>query len=291
MKMSNLVVLSFCLLPVACASLGGGDKNKTSDLTITQTSHVEFTPVVAESFIGMSNYKFVGGSSQVEFVNCKIPSPKATIIAVHSDRAGFEVSKFCEGWIAQSFLSQGFDVIAVNRPGYGNSKGSPDFGGAQSIEALENGVKAAVKIAQNPHKPSGIFGFSTGVASAAFLSKKMPELKFLILGSGVYDYEAALADTKDSYLKKDLNKIKDTGGNKAIEDRSIAYDVGGLPKTIIIYHGKQDTAVSPEQAKAFSDSLESSEYKVTFQLLEGVNQDIPWMHHRQILEVIGRSLL
>jgi hypothetical protein len=290
MRVSILQVFCFSLLSVGCASLGG-TQEKSTDLTITQTSHVEFTPVAAEAFVGMSNYQFGGATHQVEFINCKISSPKSTIITVHSDRAGFDVSKFCEGWIAQSFLSQGFDVIAVNRPGYGNSKGSPDFGGAQSIAAMEAGVKSAARIGRNLHQTAGIFGFSTGVASAALLSKKMPNLKFLILGSGVYDYEAALADTKDSYLKRDLNKIKDTGGNKAIEDRSIAYDVEGLPKTIVIYHGKQDTAVPPEQAKAFSDSLKSSEYQVTFQILEGVNDDIPWMHHRQILEVIARSLL
>lgn len=290
MKISKPIVLGFLLLSVGCASLGGGKEGKT-DLTITQTSAVEFTPVVAEAYIGTANYPFGSATRQVEFINCKLPSPKATIIIVHSDRAGFDVSKFCDGWIAQSFLSQGFDVISVNRPGYGNSKGNPDFSGPQSIVAMEIGVKAAMKVGKNLHQPSGIFGFSTGVTAAAFLAKKMPDLKFLILGSGVYDYEAALADTKDSYLKKDLKKIKDSGGDKAIEDRSIAYDVGGLPKKIIVYHGKQDTTVSPEQAKAFSDSLESNEYQVTFQILEGVNQDIPWMHHRQILEVIGRSLL
>jgi len=289
MRRSTLMTL--CLLVLSgCASLGSGNQ-KDSGLTIANTSHVDFVPVTAEAFVGMSNYTFGADTHQVEFINCKIAAPKATIIAVHSDRAGFDVSKFCDGWIAQSFLSQGYDVIAVNRPGYGNSKGNPDFGGPQSIAALESGVKAAVRIGRNPHQPSGIFGFSTGVSSAAFLAKKMPELKFLILGSGVYDYEATLAETKDSYLKRDLKKIRDSGGNKAIEDRSIAYDVAGLPKKIVLYHGKQDTAVSPEQAKAFSDSLESSEYKVTFQILEGVSQDIPWMHHRQILEVIARSLL
>ena len=290
MKMSNLIALGFLLLPVGCASLGGGKEGKT-DLTITQTSAVEFIPVTAEVYIGMANYPYSGTTHQVEFINCKIPAPKATIVVAHSDRAGFDVSKFCEGWIAQSFLSQGFDVISVNRPGYGNSKGNPDFSGPQSIVAMEYGVKAAMKIGKNLHQPSGIFGFSTGVTSAALLSKKIPDLKFLILGSGVYDYEAALAETKDSYLRKDLKKIKDSGGSKAIEDRSIAYDVSDLPKTVVIYHGKQDTAVSPEQAKAFSDSLESNEHQVTFQILDGVNQDIPWMHHRQILEVIARSLL
>jgi pimeloyl-ACP methyl ester carboxylesterase len=288
MKMSRLMV-GFLMLPVGCASLGGGEGDK-ADLSMTQKSRVEYTPIAAEAYVGMANYPFGSATHQVEFINCKMPASKATIIVVHSDRAGFDVSKFCDGWIAQSFLSQGFDVIAVNRPGYGNSKGSPDFSGAQSIAAMENGVKAALKVGKNP-QPSGIFGFSTGVTAAAFLSKKIPDLKFLILGSGVYDYEATLAETKDSYLKKDLTKIKDSGGNKAIEDRSIAYDVGGLPKTIFVYHGKQNTAVSPEQAKAFSDSLESNEYQVTFQVLEGVSQDIPWMHHRQILEVIAKSLL
>ena len=52
---------------------------------------------------------------------------------------------------------------------------------------------------------------------------------------------------------------------------------------MILYHGKQDTAVLPQQARAFADSLESSgEYKVNFQIIEGVAHEIPWAHHRKI---------
>lgn len=289
MKKPAIIFLS-TVLSAGCASLGA-NKEAESDLTISATSTVDFVPVVAEGFVGVANYEFGKTSHKVEFINCKIKDAKSTIIAVHSDKAGFDVSKFCEGWITQSFLSQGFDVIAVNRPGYGNSTGKPDFTGQQSLMAMEQGVKSAVRIGRNPHQPAGIWGFSTGVTGAALLSKRLTGLKFLILGSGVYDYEMTLAETKDSYLKKDLEKIKETGGNKAIEERSIAYDVSGLPKKIVIYHGKQDTAVSPDQAKSFSDSLESSEYHVTFQLIDGVSQDIPWMHHRKILEVLARSVL
>lgn len=276
-------------LSAGCASLSG-EKDKGSELTISHTSTVDFVPVVAEAFVGVANYEFGKTTHKVEFINCKIKDAKSTIIAIHSDKAGFDVGRFCEGWIAQSFLSQGFDVVAVNRPGYGNSTGTADFTGKQSLTAMEQGVKAAVRIGHNAHQPAGIWGFSTGVTGAALLSKQITGLKFLILGSGVYDYDMTLADTKDTYLKKDLEKIKETGGNKAIEERSIAYDVSGLPKKIVIYHGKQDTAVSPEQAKSFSDSLESSEYQVTFQLIDGVSQDIPWTHHRSILEVLARSV-
>src|SRR5690606_4238563 len=131
-----------------------------------------------------------------------------------------------------------------------------------SVAAMAEGVRAALAAGKNPHPPAGIWGYSTGVTAAALLSRKLGGLKFLILGTGVYDYDLTLSETKDSYLRKDLETIKKTGGNKAIEDRSIAYDVDGFPKTIVIYHGKQDTAVSPAQAKSFSDSLESSEYNV-----------------------------
>jgi pimeloyl-ACP methyl ester carboxylesterase len=286
----RLTIGLMVLVLSGCATLSP-KKDDGADLSITQTSEIEFVTVSAQAVQGLADYKFAGADHKAEYIDCKVANAKATIILSHTDRAGFDTAKFCPGWIAQSFLSQGFDVIAVNRPGYGKSTGNPDFSGAQSLVAMEAGVNAAMAAAKNPHKPGGIWGYSTGVTGAALLARKLGNLKFMMLGAGVYDYDLTLSSTQDSYLKKDLEKIKETGGNKAIEDRSIAYDVSGFPKNVIIYHGRQDTAVSPDQAKSFSDSLESSEYHVTFQVLDGVTHNIPWVHHRKILEVLARSQL
>lgn len=284
------VILGILLLVTGCASLSE-QKSDGPDLADIQTSAVNFKKADAKTVTGLVDYSFVGSVYKAQYIDCVTPGAKSTIIVSHSDRAGWDVEKFCDGWIAQSFLSQGFDVIAVNRPGYEKSTGKADFSGAHSLAAMNAGVKAALAAGKNPHQPTGVWGYSTGVTAAALLARQMGSLKFMILGGGVYDYDMTLEQTQDSYLKKDIQKIKDTGGDKAIEDRSIAYDVAGFPKVIMIYHGRLDTAVSPEQAKGFGDSLQSSAYQVSVQVLDGVNQNIPWAHHRKILEMLANSQL
>jgi hypothetical protein len=92
-------------------------------------------------------------------------------------------------------------------------------------------------------------------------------------------------------LEADLAQMRKTGGAKALEDRSIGYDVSGLPKRIFVYHGANDKAAPFGQAKAFSDSLASSEYKVTFQPVDGATDDLAWNYHRKIIQNLTEAVL
>jgi hypothetical protein len=273
---------------IGCASLA---KDERSDqLTIAQSSSNDFKAVAFEQTTGLAAYEFMKQPFKVEWIDCKTSKPRGTIFAMHRDRAGFEDKKFCDGWIAQTFLSQGFDVITVNRPGYGDSDGVVDFAGAQSMVALATGLKAALAKGANPKPVEGVWGYSTGASAAALYAKSHPGLKFLILGGGIYDYEQTLKETSDDYIRKDIEAIQKTGGAKAMEDRSVAYDVSGLPPVIVMYHGKLDTSAPLEQAKAFNDGLLSSGgYKVNYQVIEGVTHEMPWTQHRKILEILLRS--
>lgn len=272
---------------VGCVTVGNDDDTQ---LNITDTSEDQFSPVAFGAQDGLAAYKGAGADQRAEWLACKLKAPKASILVMHQDRAGYAKDKFCSGWIAQTFLSQGFNVIAVNRPGYGASTGAPDFSGDLSMLALDAATKDAIAKSGSPAL-EGAWGYSSGAMAAALVSRRLGSLKFLILGGGVYDLEETLKKTTDSYLKKDIETIQRTGGSEAVESRSVAYDVSGLPKRIAIYHGKQDTVVLPSQAKAFADSLESSgEYKVTFQVIDGVRHEIPWAHHRKILEVLAASV-
>lgn len=272
-----------------CASLGSDQKS--GQLSFADVSAADLKPVAVTQDVGVAEYAFGGAPQKAEWIDCKVKTPAlATILVFHKDRAGWEKERFCEGWIAQSFLSQGFDVVAVNRPGYGLSTGSPDFTGEQSLAAVDAALKDALAKGKNTTPVTGLWGYSTGATAAALYAKHAPGFKFIILGGGIYDFEETLKSTQDDYVRKDIEQMQKTGGTKALEDRSVGYDVAGLPKTVAIYHGKLDKSAPLAQAQAFADSLASNgAYSVTFQTLDGIGNDIPWAQHWKILEVLART--
>lgn len=273
-----------------CASLGG---EESPTLTLSDASDEAVVGAVAfDEVTGLADYKYQKISGKAEWIACKPKSgAKATIMAMHEDRAGFDRARFCSGWIAQAFLSSGVAVVTVNRPGYGGSSGKPDFAGPKSQAAVLAAIKAINAKAKLAQPIAGAWGYGTGATAAALLSRGATGMQFLILGGGVYDMEETQSVTQDSYLRQDIAAIKATGGNKAIEDRSIAYDVSGLPKRIVVYHGKDDTAVPASQAKAFADALEAGEYKVTWQPIDGVGHALKIKDHRQILAALIQTAI
>ena len=279
------ILLGF-LWSVGCATLPNGT-NK--ELEVTQKASAEFVTVPSLASSGIVPFTYKQQMAHGEWIACKNKDAKATVLMMHSDRAGFAKDKFCAGWMAQTFLASGYSVVTLNRPGYGGSDGEPDFIGAESILSMGIVIPAALSTAGLP-PVSVVWGYETGATAAALAAKKLGGVKTAILGGGVYDYDETLRNTGDEYLKTDLTAIKRAGGDKAFEDRSIAYDLNGLPPNIVIYHGTDDKAVPLSQAKAFHDSLVSNgHFRVTYQVVVGQGHELPWLYHRHLLEALLRQ--
>jgi len=267
-----------------CANL---PKGADQALEVKDKISDNFAPVAFVAASSVVPFTYKGQLARGEWITCKAEGAKATALLMHSDRAGFAKDKFCSGWIAQTFLASGYDVVTVNRPGYGGSDGEPDFIGAESLISLSVVVPAALSAAGIPNPVSLVWGYDTGATAAALAAKKLGGIKTAILGGGVYDYEDTLRTTGDDYLRTDLTAIKRAGGDKAFEDRSIAYDLNSLPGNIVIYHGTNDKAVPLAQAKAFHDSLVSNgHFRVTYQVVVGQGHDLPWLYHRHLIETM-----
>jgi len=283
-----LTTLVGAFLATSCASIS--PKKNNQELQLTDASHAERPKIASTPSHGLVDYKFDNQPYKAEWLACQIPSGKAAVMLMNRDMAAFDDKTFCEGWIAQAFLSAGYHVVTVNRPGYGESTGTPDFAGPQSVTAIEAGANAVRASAPALRNIIGIWGYSSGATAAAFASKKIKEVQWIILGAGVYDAEVTYKTTQDKLIKSELEMAVKSGGEAAFEPRSIAWDTSNLPKRIILYHGKDDVSVPPSQAAAFRDALATSEYNVVLQVIEGLNHEIGWEHHQQLLEVIIRSL-
>ena len=277
------------LSATGCATGGKDDSNMTvGELTANKLAP---QPVGFTKFAGIADYTFKDLPLKVEWMGCKPAIEKTTVLVMHRDRAGYDAARFCDGWIAQTFLSSNIAIIAVNRPGFGNSNGRADFSGPKTVAATIPAVEAALKAMSPKNPPTGIWGYSSGATAALFASKVQKGLAWAIVGGGVYDLDDTKKKSSDSYLKREIDDVKNSEGQKGIEDRSISYDVSGLPKRILIYHGKQDTAIPTAQAVSFAETLNANEYQATVQLIDGAGHDIPADTHRQILDVLLQSML
>ena len=283
--------LGLLALALASGCAHWGQTHKEEALTLSSTTTDQAPPVVdfkADSGLVSYSFKKASGetvSERVEWMTCIAKKSRGTVLIMH-DQTAFESAIFCQDWLAQTFLSQGLAVTAVNRPGYGRSTGAMDLVGSGSIYAIQVGIAEVQGKASMP-KILGAYGYGMGAAAAALVAKRMKGLEFLLLGGGVYDLEDTWQKTADEALKQDIESLRKRDGDQSIEQRSVGYDVAGLPKMVAIYHGKLDTTVPPSQAKSFSDSLETSgESRVTMQVIEGLAHDVPPQHHRKILEVL-----
>ncbi len=288
MSISKIFAVIAVLSISGCAYLGTGEQE--DDLSLRNSSDDKM--ILIDSFLhkGSTPYKFGKASFAAEWMSCTNSKSKKSVLVMHQETIGFDSQNFCTSWVGQSFLSAGYNVVTVNRPGFGASTGKQDFSGLQSMKA----IKATLIDAASKSKISsitGIWGYSSGAVAAARYAKEISPrgLKFLILGSGVYDLEETAETTKDGNLKDRLAQIKTQFGDDAFDSRSIAYDVEGLPKKIFLYHGKKDKAVLPSQSRDFYDSLISSEYRVSLEMIKGIGHKIPEKTHRKILQVLAHS--
>ena len=234
--------------------------------------------VATEHTTGLASYTFAGKSYSAQWIYCVTGNQSDTVAVFHRMEAGFDAKVFCDGWIAQVLIHSGYNVVAVNRPSYAGSTGPDDFSGPQSITATEAGIKAS-----GASHLVGAWGFDSGSIAAAFYAKKNGGFKWAMLGTGFYDLESTVKQTTSTKLKDLIASTKSQEGDIALERRSIAWDVTGLPKTIILYHAKGDTVAPHLQADAFNDQLRTSEFKVFHSEINSDAHELPWHDHYMLV--------
>ena len=251
-----------------------------SQLVIEKGDASVITLVETTTKTETTTYNFEGMQGNVQWISCSsVPAAKRTVLVFHGMDAGYDPASFCKGWIGQVFASNGYNVLAINRPGYGLSTGGNDLSGPKSIEAIQAGVNQA-------KMPSieGVWAYDTGTIAAAFYAKKTgSSLKWMLLGGGIYDLEVVNKTTIHLGLKKQIETLKSEERDLVFERRSISWDFAGIPKLIGLYHAKGDQFAPIGQAESFNDQLRTAEYKVFKNDIAEEGHAIPWRAHAQIV--------
>ena len=277
--MRVIVAIFIAASIVACAST----QEEFSDVVKMKTAVAEKTLVASKALTALVPYEFGGITYQAEYTACALPAAKASWVLMNRDQAGFNHENFCQGWIAQAFLLEGYSVIGINRPSFGQSTGAGDFAGARSQKAIET-VMATIGSKDETFKAiDGCWGYSSGAIAALFYAKKHPDIRRLALGGGIYDLEVVHKNTTDAFLKREIDSAVALQPDKAYEERSIAWDFQGLPKKLALYHGANDTVVPASQATSFRNSLAAQEFAVTFKLVSEASHELPWQQHQALI--------
>jgi dipeptidyl aminopeptidase/acylaminoacyl peptidase len=161
------------------------------------------------------------------------------------------------------FAQQGFACFSVGQPGSGKTQIELDFVGPKTIKAMIAGYE---KFKREPYVDAthmGIFGYSRGGMAAALMATKLKDLKAVVLGAGIYDFQKAYDEVSIEGIRENMRK--ESGMTpKAIRERSAILRMDRVKAAVLILHTQKDENVPVSQAFLLRDRL--TELKKDFEI-------------------------
>ena len=155
--------------------------------------------------------------------------------------------------LGSRLAAMGFAAVAVSQPGFGRSKGPPDFVGPYTLRVLTIAYR---KLQAEPFvDPArmGIFGYSRGGMAASLLAVQLDDVQAAVFGAGIYDFARAYQDAIPGVRR---NMRDETGMTpEAIRARSSILRMDRLRCPVLILHGDRDERVPVSQALLLRDQL------------------------------------
>jgi dipeptidyl aminopeptidase/acylaminoacyl peptidase len=157
-------------------------------------------------------------------------------------------------------------TAAVSQPGFGASGGPPDFCGPDTQRAITVALNFLKR--QPTIDPSRIvlYGNSRGAVASAMVAAQVPDLRAIILSSGVYDLERVYLNSSRGVQQA----IENEAGlsPKAFMDRSAMYHCNSIRAETLLLHGKSDDRAPFDQAERFAAALLETGLPVSLRTFE-----------------------
>jgi len=230
-----------------------------------------------------------GDGARVELFQAQPESttPAGAILFVHGNQGGRLIGaqetvdsgtllRFCSGL--------NITAAAVSQPGFGASDGPADFCGPNTQRAI---VAALSFLREQPSVDAGrivLYGNSRGVVASAMVAAQVPDLRAVILRSGVYDLKAAY-EASSKGLRWTIEQEAGLS-SEAFLARSALHHVSKIRAETLLLHGRLDERAPVAQAEQFSDALTDAGVPVTLHVFE-CGHDIP----REYAQAAQRSFL
>jgi dipeptidyl aminopeptidase/acylaminoacyl peptidase len=186
--------------------------------------------------------------------------PWPTVVLLHGRqqwlKPGGEV--FIERGVLGQFAKRGYLAVAISQPGYGNSEGAPDFGGAFTQHAVAGVIAKLRAEGRASAQRLVIEGFSLGAVTAGLVAAQDPSISGLVLVSGVYDLPAYVADSAASAERRGIVRLLkyETGGTAdALNARSVLRVANRIKASTLILNGAKDERTDAAQARRLAEDI------------------------------------
>lgn len=157
-------------------------------------------------------------------------------------------------------------AAAVSQPGYGLSKGPPDFCGPRTQSAIR---AALTFLRAQPNVDPGriiLYGLSRGAIASAMVATQDTNLRAVILAAGVYDLAAAYR-TMSPGIRWNIEREAGTGSSD-FAARSALYHADRIRSETLLLHGKRDDRAPIEQAEAMAKALADAGTEVSLKAFD-----------------------
>ena len=271
--MPRYVFLSSILLIYGCVT------NFSDFSDVKRLEKEGYSEVSVKVSVKAFKFRFNGASYTAPSVQCGNGEGRSFLMVIPQQRASAD-EKFCKSGAAQALLSSGYTVYAVFTPEAPPEIFIHGFGGKLALASVRSFIRG---LGLKGETIQGIWGVGEAVVTAAIYSRENPQLEVAIFASGFFDMESTLANTKDASIREKIEKLRNLGGEEAIEERSIAWDPSGFPKKVFVYHGEKDEVSPKEDASGFREALATAGTQVELVIITGSSHNISDKQHFSLI--------
>ena len=233
-----------------------------------------------------------GDGAAVELFQAKVANaaPAGAILFVHGNQGGrlLGAKEFADSGALLRF-SSGLNITAaaVSQPGFGASDGPADFCGPSTQRAI---IAALAFLKEQPSvAPERIVlcGNSRGAVASAMVAAELPDLRAVILSSGVYDLEAAFRSSPPGLQRA----IETEAGlsKQAFLRRSALHHAHKIRSETLLLHGRHDDRAPLAQAEKFAEALSDAGVPVSLSIFE-CGHRIPRENSQSVLRPFLQSI-
>ncbi len=193
--------------------------------------------------------------------------------------------------VARQIASRGYTVAVVSVPGYGQSDGAPDLMGPASVTGASRALDALKRAEGVDSTRLAAWGQSRGAGVVASLGARRPDLKAIVLQSGIYDLWAAYRGTSVAAFRDSI--VAEAGSDSAAwRARSPILSAAKMRAQVLVLHGEQDPVAPPAQAHALVAALEKrTGATVESHFSAAAQHQIPIGESQHVvMEFLGRTL-